>query len=118
MLLCTCVRGQVTSDVGPQKLHPLCLEKGLSMVWSSAIRLNWLLRKPQGSTRHYLPSPGIISMHHHAWLLIWSLIGRFCRLGLKAFKRVLEACVIRKLKFIVPFPVTTLMAFGNESLAI
>lgn len=118
LLVCPCIRGQVISAVDPQELFTLCFEKAISVVWSSVIRLDWLPRKPQGSTSHYLPSSGIISMHGHAWLLIHSLIGRFCSLGRKAFKRVLEAFVIRKFKFIAPFPVTALMAFGNESLGI
>lgn len=71
MLVSTYIRGQRSPWALILSGCSLCV---LRRVWSSAIRLDWLLRKPQGSTGHYFPSPGIISMHLHAWLLIYSFL--------------------------------------------
>lgn len=43
------------------------LWKGFSLSWNLPTRLVGLASKPQGPSRLFLPSTGIMSMCHHAW---------------------------------------------------
>lgn len=44
-------------------------DKRLSLVWNLSSRPGLLAIKPQGFAYLCLPNTGIISMHHHTWLL-------------------------------------------------
>lgn len=62
--VCTCeFRGlEETSGVILKKIMRL----GLSLTYSSLIRLEWMARIPQGSSWSFLLSAGITHVHHHA----------------------------------------------------
>lgn len=63
---CTCVWWPGDNLMGnPQELHLPSLRQGLSLTWSSAIRLDWQTSKPQGSSCSHLLSAGIKSTHYH-----------------------------------------------------
>lgn len=47
-------------------IPPYLLRQNLSVNWSLPSRLDWLARKPQGSTILCVPSPGITGMHQIA----------------------------------------------------
>lgn len=72
MCRCTCEWGYQNPFL---RCHlSLFSKQNISLAWSSLFRVDWLASKPQGSSRLYLPSTGITSAYHHAWLFFaWDI---------------------------------------------
>lgn len=71
--VCVCTQMYVENRSQTQVLflkhYPLCFwRKSLSLVGRLRIRIDWLASEPQVSAYPHLPSLGIISLYHHAWL--------------------------------------------------